>query len=433
MSPRPEDSTEPAAPDMDGVVDGATPDAEGEGSSSVATDASGSERAAAVRAADASALAAAGRTDQAHLSAPKELSPWRDGMGILATRSMQALAILAIIVLLVLLGRSLSLVAIPIIIALILAAALSPVIRVLRGWRFPPALAAVTALLSAGIVIGGVLTLIVNAVRNQWSELADSAIEGFHELQDLFEGMPIEVTPEQLESFKQTAIKFLTSSSFGSSAVAGISATGTFLTGMVLMFVVLFFFLKDGRQIWEFLLRPFHGAAYKRGIRVGDKTVSVLGHYIRGTATVAAVDALGIYLGLIIIGVPLALPLAFLVFLLSFIPLVGATVAGTLAALVALVSNGPLEALFVIGVVVLVNQLEGNFLQPVVMGRSLSLHPLVIMLALTAGTITAGILGAVLSVPLAALVWGIMLVWDGPNLPAKFIRQKSGAKAVAAN
>ncbi|XBH21672.1 AI-2E family transporter [Jonesiaceae bacterium BS-20] len=434
MSPRSEDSTEPAVPARDGAVVEVSPDGEAGNLTGDAANVSGAADSAAVGvAADASALGAAERADQAHLSAHKKSSPWRDGMGMLATRSMQTLAILAIIVLLVLLGRSLSLVVIPIMIALILAAALSPVIRVLRGWKFPPALAAVTALLSAGIVIGGVLTLIVNAVRNQWSELADSAIEGFHELQDLFEGMPIEVTPEQLESFKQTVIKFLTSSSFGSSAVAGISATGTFLTGMVLMFVVLFFFLKDGRQIWEFLLRPFHGAAYERGVRVGDKAVSVLGHYIRGTATVAAVDALGIYIGLILIGVPLALPLAFLVFLLSFIPLVGATVAGTLAALVALVSNGPLEALFVIGVVVLVNQLEGNFLQPVVMGRSLSLHPLVILLALTAGTITAGILGAVLSVPLAALVWGIMLVWDGPNLPAKFIRQKSGAKAVAAN
>lgn len=351
-------------------------------------------------------------------------SQWRDPMGRVATRSVQTLAILAVIVILVLLGSQLSLVVIPITIALILAAALSPVTRKLRSRKFPPALAAVTALLGSVVIIGGVMTMIVNAVRSQWSQLADSAVEGFHELQAMFDGMPWQVTSDQIESFKQAAIKFLTSSNFGSSAIAGISATGTFLTGLVLMFVVLFFFLKDGAQIWEFLLRPFNGAAYARGKRVGDKTVSVLGHYIRGTASVAAVDAIGIWLGLVIIGVPLALPLAFFVFLSSFVPLVGATVAGILAALVALVSNGPGPALLVIGVVILVNQLEGNFLQPVLMGRSLSLHPLVIMLALTAGTITAGILGAVLSVPIAAVIWGIMNVWDGPNTPAKFIRKK---------
>lgn len=416
MSPRPEADNQSNVPTDDIAVE------------SVAHAVSATEQISEVQNVDGPGTGTAGAKSKA---ARAHTSPWHDGMGTLAIRSMQALAILAIVVLLVLLGRSLSLVVIPIMIALILASALAPVMRVLRGWKFPPVLATVTTLLGAGLIIGGVLTMIVNAVRNQWSELADSAVEGFHELQTLFEGMPIEVTPEQLESFKQAAIKFLTSSSFGNSAVAGISATGTFLTGMVLMFVVLFFFLKDGRQIWEFLLRPFQGASYERGLRVGDKTVSVLGHYIRGTASVAAVDALGIYIGLVIIGVPLALPLAFLVFLLSFIPLVGATVAGVLAALVALVSNGPIEALLVIGVVVLVNQLEGNFLQPVLMGRSLSLHPLVIMLALTAGTITAGILGAVLSVPLAALVWGIMNVWDGPDLPAKFIRKKRGQEPAA--
>ena len=126
-----------------------------------------------------------------------------------------------------------------------------------------------------------------------------------------------------------------------------------------------------------------------------------------------------------ILQVPLALPLAVLVFLLSFIPLVGATVAGILAALVALVANGPLSAVLVVGVVILVNQLEGNFLQPVLMGRARRLYPLVILLALTVGTVLAGIRGAVLAVPLAAVAWGIIQVWDGPDLPAKWFRDNS--------
>lgn len=137
----------------------------------------------------------------------------------------------------------------------------------------------------------------------------------------------------------------------------------------------------------------------------------------------AAVDAVFIGLGLVILQVPLALPLAVLTFLLAFIPIVGATLAGVLAALVALVANGPVNAILVIAVVIGVNQLEGNLLQPVVMGRALKLHALVVLLALTIGTILAGILGAVLAVPLAAVAWGIINVWDGPDLPARPFRK----------
>ncbi|BDZ49271.1 hypothetical protein GCM10025867_15120 [Frondihabitans sucicola] len=152
--------------------------------------------------------------------------------------------------------------------------------------------------------------------------------------------------------------------------------------------------------------------------------MSTFGGYVRGTATVALVDAIGIGLGLFIIGVPLALPLSVIVFLSAFVPLVGATVAGILAALVALVANGPVAAIVVVAIVILVNQLEGNFLQPVVMARSLSLHPLVVLIALTAGTIIGGIVGAVLAVPIAAVAWGIITVWNGPDKPAEFARQK---------
>ena len=136
----------------------------------------------------------------------------------------------------------------------------------------------------------------------------------------------------------------------------------------------------------------------------------------------SAVDAIGVGIGLFILEVPLAVPLAVLVFVLAFIPIVGATLAGILAALVALVANGPLSAVLVVGVVVLVNQLEGNFLQPVLMGRALKLHALVILLALTVGTVLSGILGAVLAVPLAAVAWGIIKVWDGPDLAVRWAR-----------
>ena len=149
-------------------------------------------------------------------------------------------------------------------------------------------------------------------------------------------------------------------------------------------------------------------------MRIGDSSIRVLGAYVRGTALVALVDAVFIGAGLFILQVPLALPLAVLVFVTAFIPVVGATLAGIVAALVALVFNDLTTALIVVGIVVLVNQLEGNLLQPLIMGRTLSLHPLVILLALTAGTILGGILGAILSTPTASVVWGAIKAWNPP-------------------
>ena len=218
------------------------------------------------------------------------------------------------------------------------------------------------------------------AVRNQWDELYGQAEEGVQQVIAWIGTLPFEIDQAQIDEWIASATDFVTSAQFGSGALAGVSAVANFITGFVLLVVVLFFFLKDGPQLWEFLLRPFRGAHYARARRIGDKTVTTLGSYIRGTAAVALVDAVGIGIGLVILQVPLALPLAVLVFLLAFIPIVGATLAGILAALVALVSNGLVNALFVVGVVVLVNQLEGNFLQPVLMGRSLKLHAFVVLI-----------------------------------------------------
>lgn len=349
---------------------------------------------------------------------------WSDGLGRIATRSVQIAAIVLIASLIVFAMTQLTLVIIPLLLALILASAIHPLVAWMRRKGFPSILATWIALLTLVVIIGGVGWLIVWAVRNQWSELVDKASEGIGQLQDFLTHLPFSITSDQIDQARDTAVGFLTSSQFGSGALAGVSAAGSFITGLFLMVVVLFFFLKDGPKIWEFVLRPFVGAQYDRARRVGDKTVEVLGGYVRGTATVAAVDAIGIGVGLAIIGVPLALPLAVVVFITAFIPLVGATAAGIIAALVALVANGPIAALWVVIVVVAVNQLEGNFLQPVVMARSLNLHALVVLIALTAGTILGGIVGAILAVPIAAVAWGIVSVWNGPDQPAEPARQK---------
>ncbi len=349
---------------------------------------------------------------------------WADGFGAVATRALQVIIVLALTTLVVIGMRSLSTVVIPILLALIFASTFAPVMRWLRARNVPPALATVFVLLAILLLLTGVGWLIVWAVRDEWDELQAQAQDGFAQVLDWVQGLPFAPSSEQISEWQNAVIDFVTSSQFGSGALAGVGAITSFVTGLVLMVVVLFFFLKDGPQIWQFLLRPFTGSGLARAERAGAKTVATLGSYVRGTAAVAAVDAIGIWIGLMILQVPLALPLSVLVFMLAFIPIVGATLAGILAALVALVANGPLAAVLVVGVVVLVNQLEGNFLQPVLMGRALKLHSLVILLALTIGTVLSGVLGAVLAVPIAAVAWGIIQVWDGPNLPAKWFRPR---------
>lgn len=360
--------------------------------------------------------------------APPPLRPpaslWADAFGRLATRAVQVIVVVVVLAGIIFVIRELTLVTIPLVLALIIASALAPVMTWMRRRGVPSVVATLLAMVAIFAVLGGVGWLIVSAVRNQWDELYVQAEDGFQTFLDWAHQLPFFPTPEQVDDLVAQATDFLTSSQFGSGALAGAGAVANFVVGLILLVTILFFFLKDGPRMWEFLLRPFHGEQYARGHRIGDKTVAVFGSYVRGTAAVALVDAVGILIGLLILQVPLAVPLAVLVFLLAFIPIVGATLAGAFAALVALVANGWVTALIVVGVVVLVNQLEGNFLQPVLMGRSMKLHAFVILVALTVGAGIGGVLGAVLAVPITAAVWGVIQVWDGPNLPAKWARPK---------
>lgn len=355
--------------------------------------------------------------------------PWRDGMGLVATRSVQIIAILIVAAALIVGMRYLTVVVIPVLLALILASAFAPAMSWLRRKGIPSVWATVLALLAIVVILALVSWFIVVAVRDQWDLLSQKATEGFNQVVDWAQTLPFAIDKAQIDHWIEQATAFLTSSSALSGVTAGVGAAANLITGFVLMIVVLFFFLKDGPAIWKFLQRPFHGSDRARMQRIGDKTVQTLGSYVRGTASVAAVDAIGIGVGLWICQVPLALPLAVLVFILAFIPIVGATVAGILAALVALVANGPITAIIVIAIVIAVNQLEGNFLQPVLMGRSLKLHSLAILIALTVGTVLGGIVGAVLAVPITAVAWGIIQVWDGPNLPAKWARPHKDEQA----
>ena len=348
---------------------------------------------------------------------------WTDIFGRIGIRALQILLVGTVVGMVVIALLNLTVVVIPAMIGIILACALWPLVRLCRK-VMSNLLAAWTVFLGSLLVLGGIGTGLVFSVINEWETLVGQAVQGFNQLRDLVTeltgSLGINFGQEQIDSALDTVTGFLTSAEFGTGAVTTISAAGTFFTSLVLLMVILFFFLKDGDRIWAFFVSwsPDHYRA--KWIASGDRALHTFGGYIRGTAIVAAADAIGIMLALFILQVPLALPLGVIVFLGGFIPLVGATAAGVLATLVALVANGPVVALIVLAAVVLVNQLEGNFLQPVVMAQTLSLHALVILMALTAGTVLAGIIGAVLSVPMVAVAWSVIKVWTDRDVPAEW-------------
>ncbi|RZU62507.1 AI-2E family transporter [Zhihengliuella halotolerans] len=368
---------------------------------------------------EATARPAGDRPDRTH-GTGRVAGMWSDFLGMTATRAAQLLLVLAIGTVAVMAFQQVSVAILPLIIALILASALWPVVRMFRK-VMSPLLAAWSVFLGSIIVLGGIGWGLVVSVIHEWPSLVEQAVQGFSEVQsmidNLAQNLPFNLSQDNVNQTVNDAVEaaaaFLTSSQFGSGALSGLSAAGSFVTGAVLLMVILFFFLKDGDRIWEFFLSWIPEQHLARWRASGSEATDTFGGYIRGTAIVAAVDALGIGIALLLLGVPLALPLAVIVFLASFIPMVGATIAGILATLVALVANGWVVALAVLGAVILVNQLEGNFLQPIVMARTLSLHALVVLLALTMGTVISGLVGAILAVPLTAAAWAVIKVWTG--------------------
>ncbi|MEH0058472.1 AI-2E family transporter [Auritidibacter ignavus] len=341
---------------------------------------------------------------------------WTDVFGRTSIRAAQILLIGIVAIAVIFAMLQLTLIVIPTLLALIIACALWPLVRLCRT-VMNSMLAAWSVFLGSLLVLGGVGTALVFSVMSEWETLVNQAINGFNQLRawadELLGDVDLELRQEQVDSLLNSIQSFLTSPQFGTGAVNTISAAGSFVTGLVLFLVILFFFLKDGDRIWAFFVSWTPEHFRDKWIASGDRAQRTFGGYIRGTAIVAAVDAVGITIALLILQVPLAIPLGVVVFLGSFIPMVGATLAGILATLIALVANGPVVAIIVLAAVILVNQLEGNFLQPVVMSQTLKLHALIILMALTGGTVLAGIIGAILAVPLVAVIWAVIKVWTG--------------------
>ncbi|MEU8179984.1 AI-2E family transporter [Micromonospora sp. NPDC049047] len=329
--------------------------------------------------------------------------PW-----LVRTAVLWSACLVVIVTGLYLLGRIAVLLA-PLAIALaatiFLTALLDPVLVRLRRLRLPAAPAALlTVLLLLGILVG-VGALVWNLTASQFDQLSQELTQGVERSRD-FVTSTLPVSDAQLDKLIDQARQGLSSGS--PDPVSGARTASEVLGSALLALVLLFFLLKDGRSMWQWVLSRVSGPNRPVLAEAGRAGWQTLGAYSRGTMFIAAIDALGIGLALVVLRVPLALPLALITFLGGFVPIIGATVAGAVAVLVALAANGPTTALLTLAAVIAVQQIEGNLLEPLIMKRQVRLHPAVILVAVTAGTLIAGIAGAFVSVPITAVLWRVI-------------------------
>jgi predicted PurR-regulated permease PerM len=351
---------------------------------------------------DADPSSAAGRgPESASAGAPARIPVWLDTLAALTWR---ILVIVAGAAGLILLTTRLYLVSLPIVIALILATIAVPPARRLERRGVPRLVAAVLIVVGGTVAFVGGLVALVPAFTRQVAALGPTLLEGFDRVLVWLEASPLGIDRGELELLVTDALGGITEFSGTIAAQVGSIAlvVGEILTALILAVVLLFFFVKDGEQIvgWCIARTP---ARMRNDLRAaGARGWGALAGYVRGTAAIALIDAIGIGIGLLVLGVPLVLPLTLLVFIGGFVPVIGAFLSGLLAVLVALAAGGLPTALIVLAIVVGVQQLESNVLQPMIMRRAVSLHPVVILGVLTAGTVIVGVIGAFLAVPLAA-------------------------------
>lgn len=294
----------------------------------------------------------------------------------------------------------------PLVVALLITALAAPVVRGLADIGVPRALSAGLVVVLGLATVIGLLTFVGNQVAQGASDLADQVVVGLGEIRRWLKDGPIDASDSQINDWIKSAQDSITERS-KSIEVAQLTEFGTAIghvfAGFFIVLFSTFFFLSDGHRIWGWIVRVFPRAARENVDSSGRVAWISLTQFVRATVIVALVDAIGIMLGALALGLPLVLPIGVLVFLGAFVPMVGAAVAGLVATLVALVTVGPLQALIMLGVVIAVQQLEGHVLQPLVMGRFVSVHPLGVIVAIGCGVLVAGIAGALIAVPLAAV------------------------------
>ncbi|MFE6921364.1 AI-2E family transporter [Nocardia sp. NPDC057663] len=307
----------------------------------------------------------------------------------------------------------------PVALAAVVTTILWPPTRWLTQHRLPPALAASITLVGFLALLSGVIALIVPSVADQAPELADKATAGVNQVRDWIQGPPLRIRDEQLDSAVEAIVGRLQSSGaqIASGVFTGVSTATSALIAVFLVVVLVFFFLKDGTRLLPWMHGVFGSRSGRHVEAVLERVWATLGGFIRTQAIVSLVDAVCIGAALFILDVPLALVLTVITFIGGFIPMVGAFVAGALAVLVALVGNGFTTALIVLGVVIAVQQLEGNVLQPVLQSRSMELHAVIVLLAVTAGGSLYGITGAFLAVPVVAMI-AVVIRYIGEQIDA---------------
>lgn len=323
------------------------------------------------------------------------------GLAVASAVMLRLLIVLGGVALLALAAQKLLLVVMPVLIAVLLATLLAPLARRLERRGIRPAAAAALTVAGAVLVFAGLWALVIPAAVSQGDELATRVQEGLGQVTDALK--PLGIDSRDLDRAVDQAGAAARTHALPVALLAAQWAGAT-----VLIVVLTFFFVRDGRQIWSWIVNLFHPDRHAALDDVGGRAWNALSSYIRAVFVVATIDAVFIGAALLILGVPIALPLIVLTFLAAFFPILGATVAGAAAVLVTLVSNGMLAAAVMLAVILLVQQLEGNVLYPIIVGRRLRLHPVAMLLALTTGGVLAGVAGAFLAGPVVSVASAVL-------------------------
>jgi predicted PurR-regulated permease PerM len=312
-----------------------------------------------------------------------------------------------------------SLVVLPLIIALLLSALVVPLVNVLQRIGIRRRLAALLVVIFSLAVVAVGLTFAGQQIAQGASDLSKQVVEGLEQIRDWLKTGPLHASDSQINDYIASAQDAVTSSN--TKIVSRITEVGTALGHIVAaLFIILFgtyFFLADGDSIWSWLVRIFPRAARSRVDSSGRVAWVSLTSFVRATVLVAFTDALGIMIGAAILQVPFVFAIGVLVFLGAFVPMIGATISGSVAVLVALVAEGPVVALLMLGVVIGVQQLEAHVLQPFLLGRLVRVHPLGVIVAIAGGVLVAGVAGALVAVPLVAAVNAVVAHLSAPPDP----------------
>jgi putative heme transporter len=308
---------------------------------------------------------------------------------------------------------------VPVVISVLICALVAPATDVLAT-VVPRGVAAMLSLLGVIGVVAGLLILVGQQLATGFGDLATQVSDGIGQIQDWLRTGPLNISQSDLDDAIARAQAWITSDNAhlaGRLAAVG-TTLGHVLAGFFIVLFTTFFLLYQGDQIWAWIVRLFPRAAREQVDGSGRAAWVSLTAFVRATVVVAFVNAVGITMVAVVLKVPLAVPIGVLVFLGSFVPIIGATVSGSVAVLAALVAHGPLVALFMLIGVVAVQQLEAHVLQPFLLGRAVRLHPLAVILAVAAGVVAAGIVGGLVAVPLAAMLNTIVKYLTSAGTPA---------------